>query len=262
MGTPSRRSRLIGTALVSACALFLLLTYLTPGVPSQTGCQFEEPTPTPPPGCEFNTCDSGSHWDEGQCCCAGNISGSCDLTPVLIDVDGDGYHLTDARGGVPFDLDRDGVRESLSWTAAGSDDAWLVLDRNGNGVVDDGSEMFGNFTEQPTPPPGASKNGFLALAEFDKPGSGGNGDGVIDGRDAVFAFLRLWADANHDGVSGPGETRLVSELGLSSVGLDYKESRRVDRHGNRFRYRAKVADVRGAQTGRWACDVLLVNAPR
>jgi hypothetical protein len=63
------------------------------------------------------------------CCCASE-------TPVLVDVAGDGFSLTNAQQGVTFDLDIDGVREQLAWTSSDSDDAWLVLDRNGNGVID------------------------------------------------------------------------------------------------------------------------------
>lgn len=182
-------------------------------------------------------------------------------TPIVMDVNGDGFSLTSATNGVTFDISGDGFSERVAWTSATSDDAWLVLDRNSNGAVDNGTELFGNFTFQPLPPAGTNRNGFLALAEYDKPANGGNNDRVITSTDSVFSLLRLWQDINHNGLSEASELKTLSALGLATIELDYKMSKRIDEFGNQFRYRAKVKDSQNSQVGRWAWDVFLVSGP-
>jgi hypothetical protein len=121
--------------------------------------------------------------------------------------------------------------------------------------------MFGNFTPQPEPPPGQDRNGYLALAEYDKPENGGNSDALLDDRDAVYISLRLWQDANHNGLSEAEELHTLPEMNVTAISLGYKESKRTDEYGNRFRYRAKLSNAKGSKVNRWAWDVFLIPAP-
>jgi hypothetical protein len=218
------------------------------------------PTPTPDPAptpCTPTIKLDGGTTDSCEC----NPDDPNCVSPVLIDISGNGFDLTDAAGGVSFDIRGNGSHLRVAWTRFNSDDAWLALDRNGNGMVDNGQELFGNFTPQPIPPSGHARNGFLALAEYDRPNNGGNGDGLITPSDTVFSSLRLWRDLNHNGLSESGELFSLQAMSLEKLELDYKLSKTTDEYGNRFRYRAKVRDGHDAQIGRWAWDVFLVFTP-
>ncbi len=200
-----------------------------------------------PSGYDDANCANGPDWGELGC-----------TSPLLIDVAGDGFDLTSLASGVQFDLNSDGIREQLSWTSQSADESWLTLDRNANGTVDDGTELFGSFTPQPT---SVAQNGFAALAVFDHADAGGNADGWIDAQDVIFSQLRLWRDFNHDGISQLEEFQSLSSAGLVRLSLDYKEARRRDRWGNGFRYRSKVVSGDASKMGVYAYDVYLLTTP-
>lgn len=187
-------------------------------------CTSEPEDPMPAPGSACPECNS----------------------PLILDVARNGFDLTDAARGVQFDLDTNGRDELIAWTRAGSDDAFLAMDRNGNGRIDNGAELFGNHT-----PPYPSKNGFEALKALDD-----NRDGVIDNSDRAFAQLLAWTDSNHNGVSEGHELRALSSVGLIAIRTDYSSAQKRDRYGNLFLQRAK--SVWEERDG-WVYDVWLLR---
>ena len=183
----------------------------------------------------------------------------CTGSPIVIDTLGNGIKLTRPARGVRFDLSGNNKKRKWAWTKKGTDDAWLVLDRNKNGRIDNGKELFGNYTDQPKKIPFNQRHGFHALAVFDLRNNGGNQDGKINPRDRIYNDLRLWQDKNHNGISEPGELSTLKKLGVRAIRLNFKTSRKEDRHGNQFRYRARVNDRRNFTLGKWAWDVFLIS---
>lgn len=244
-----------GPTTCDAARVFNLPQYFTPvagggggGSCPNTNCN--EGSGFPSDTCAYGNsgCPDG-YYDAGGCCQPVSI------TPIIIDVDGSGFELTNAEEGVWFDFFGTGSLIRIAWTGENSSNAFLALDRNSDGAINSGKELFGNVTEQPQ---SVLRNGFLALAEFDKAAQGGNEDGVISSGDRVFESLRLWQDGNHNGVSEATELSQLSRFGISAIDLDFKESRRTDGFGNEFRYRAKVGGGGRSPAGRWAWDVFFV----
>ena len=252
-----------------------------------------------------NTCNNGTDDGEG----AGNVEeddacsedSDCDslnnlycgddcrchtpdyADPILIDLGGAGYFLTNLQNGVTFDITGNRKPRQLAWTAVGADVGFLVLDRNGDGRIDNGSELFTGNSPQLSPPqesagstgarsPGTRpsdtasvstlpsqpaksgkrlrKSGFAALAVYDQAASGGNGDGQIDANDAVYSRLRVWVDKNHDGISQPDEVRTLAELGITSISLSYQPAPWTDAFGNKFISRTAFTRERSDALGR------------
>ncbi|WP_428422561.1 calcium-binding protein [Methylibium sp.] len=144
--------------------------------------------------------------------------------PLAIDLDGDGLE-TVGIGATPilFDHNADGIKTGTGWVKG--DDAWLVLDRNGNGTIDSGRELFGVDTliTNPNGSVRTALDGFEALRTLDAgngtPGSAGDADGVFNASDAAFSQVRLWQDVNQDGISQSSELFSLAQKNITSIGL-------------------------------------------
>jgi hypothetical protein len=156
-------------------------------------------------------------------------------SPIVVDLNKDGIRLGPAGVGVYFDVDADGGLNRVQWVRQGGDEAFLALDRNRNGVIDDGSELFGIGTFLQLEG-GRAPNGFVGLAQYDDPRLGGNDDGLITAADAVWSELVLWNDTNADGVSTGAEIQAPGSLGFTSFETIPKVRRYRDEAGNFLPY--------------------------
>lgn len=242
------------------------------------------PNPPQPPYCG-STCSYT--WDFVSCQWVKAQTGGGG-TPIVVDTANTGFLFSDPRQGqyVTFDLQGNGQPLKLSWPMPGSGNAWLVLDRDGDGIIKDGTELFGNFTPHSDGgiPNHPNPNGFLALAWYDHFPQGGNQDLILDKQDPVWQKLRLWIDGhcylNRDAPcqSYPSELFTLESKGINSISLVYQANIKTDAIGNQYKFSAVLNpiahDVHVDQHGHTCCelhqksndnrltyDVVLVSVP-
>ena len=142
------------------------------------------------------------------------------VDPLILDLNGNGLEISSLKAGILFDSNGDGIKTGTAW--ANANDGMLVWDRNGNGTIDSGRELFGDETILANG--SKAKDGFDALRELDLGSLSdgklvGAGDGVFDARDARFSELRVWRDLNQDGVSQANELMSLNDAGIQSISL-------------------------------------------
>jgi hypothetical protein len=179
-------------------------------------------------------------------CYGGNCPAQNGGSPIIMNLDGGTPRLTGPDDPVLFDLFNEGHPMLTAWTdGVKSDTVFLCDDLNGNGRIDDGTELFGISTRLLSTGQFAH-HGYEALAEYDRPEFGGNGDGKITKADALYARLLVWRDQNHNGLTTPDELRSLADAGIVSIDVTYKVDHRRDQYGNQFFYRGQAAVAHGA----------------
>ena len=136
------------------------------------------------------------------------------VDPLVLDFDKDGFETVSADSGVYFDEDAKNLVEKTAWVSP--DDALLAIDINGNGIIDDGTELFGNSTKMPDG--SNATGGFKALSQYDS-----NSDGVIDEKDSAYDKILVWRDINGDGISQKSELYHLRDLGIKSISLNVSQ---------------------------------------
>lgn len=160
-------------------------------------------------------------------------AGPC--SPIVLDLGKDGIKLGDQGVGVYFDVNADGVQDHVQWVRPRGDEVFLAVDRNGNGIVDDGSELFGVGTPLFFDG-GYAPNGFVGLAQYDLPQLGGNDDGRITKADQIWTELYVWKDGNADGKSVRSEMFRPGSVDLTAFETIPKYRKYFDAAGNAIPY--------------------------
>ncbi len=173
------------------------------------------------------------------------------MEPLIIDLNGDGIQTTGTDDMVWFDLDGNGSKDHMTWTNGNTQEGFLWVNLSGKNRVDNGSELFGIGTVMPDG--SKAPDGFTALAMYDQPAQGGNGDGIIDAHDAVWTKLRVWVDSNHNGVCDPGEVSPLAAYHVDGISLTTVAVNTVDAKGNRHEKRSECWRTNG--NGRQSLDI-------
>ena len=150
-------------------------------------------------------------------------AGEDKISPLVVDLDGDGVETKEENSQIYFDHDGNGFAESSGWV--GQDDGLLVRDINGNGQIDDGTELFGNNSVLSNGQSAA--NGFEALKDLDS-----NNDGIFNNQDTAWNEVKVWRDANGNGVVDENELLTLEQAGVAGINLDYQNSDIIDANGN------------------------------
>lgn len=187
-------------------------------------------------------------WETSTCSWACTPLG--DHTPIIIDTDGSGFHLTSAAKGIKWDFYGNGNPIQIAWTAPGSTNGWLALP-DAKGRITSAHQLFSNIAPQNLK---VADNGFNALVTYDT-----NGDGVIDKKDNPWwGQLRVWIDANHDGIAQPNELYTLDSLGITGISLAYTSSPKTDQYGNQFNLKGTLTRAAGDDVRPVIYDVTLV----
>lgn len=187
----------------------------------------------------FNNVQFASGSQTSQINCTGGGGGGCSdctcktCTPIVIDLGGRGFRFSNAEDCVLFRLAGTGAQMNWVGWPLTVNNAWLALDRYGDGLISDGSELFGNAT--PLSAGGTADNGYEALAELDM-----DGDGWITAHDPAFATLRLWTDGNRNGFSEPSELHALRRFRVEGLATGFIPREYQDDWGNLFALRSRV----------------------
>jgi len=171
----------------------------------------------------YNKLETSALWQYWNNTRSGFQKAEVTTSPLALDLDNDGVETIAMGNGSYFDHDGNGFSEQTGWVSG--DDGLLVMDRNNEGIINDGTELFGNQTILSNGQ--KASNGFQALSELDD-----NKDGKVDAQDSAFNQLKIWQDVDGDGYSNPDELKSLSDLGITAINLNSTPSTSTDAEGN------------------------------